>query len=85
MLQPRRYSTPLGIKSPDQSVLLLKSGNQKTMHFSQLISLGVVGGLARLTSAQFPPKPEGITVLESKLEEGVRISYKEVRILSGNP
>lgn len=31
--------------------------------------------------AQFPPTPEGLTVVDSKFKEGVKISYKEVRIL----
>lgn len=30
------------------------------------------------TSAQFPPTPENITVLESRFGDGVSISYKEV-------
>jgi hypothetical protein len=50
------------------------------MLFSKLVSFGVVGSLTGLAAAQFPPKPEGVTILESKLEEGVRISYKEVSI-----
>lgn len=43
--------------------------------------LATIGGLASIAQvhAQFPPKPEGVTVLESKLVEGARISYKEVR------
>jgi hypothetical protein len=49
------------------------------MLFNRLVSLGVAGGLSGLVAAQFPPKPEGVTVLESKLEEGVTISYKEVK------
>lgn len=48
------------------------------MLFTSLLSLSVAGGLSGLVAAQFPPKPEGVTVLESKLEEGVKISYKEV-------
>ena len=28
----------------------------------------------------FPPTPEGLTVIDSKHEEGVKISYKEVRM-----
>lgn len=27
----------------------------------------------------FPPTPQGVKVVESKLQEGVKISYKEVR------
>jgi hypothetical protein len=38
-----------------------------------------LGALAGVVNAQFPPTPEGIKVLDSKLTDGVRISYKEVR------
>ena len=38
-------------------------------------------GFSVLAVAQFPPGLEGVTVLESKFGDGVRISYKEVRIL----
>ena len=31
------------------------------------------------TYAQFPKEPTGVTVLESRFGEGVKISYKEVR------
>lgn len=30
--------------------------------------------------AQFPPKPEGVTTLQSRFHEGVSISYKEVSV-----
>ncbi|KAI0541759.1 carboxypeptidase S1 [Xylaria digitata] len=36
-----------------------------------------VGFLAPTVVAQFPPTPEGVTVLESKFGNGVKISYKE--------
>jgi hypothetical protein len=39
---------------------------------------GAAGLLAGVVNAQFPPTPEGMTILESQLDEGVRISYKEV-------
>ncbi|KAJ3553261.1 hypothetical protein NPX13_g10925 [Xylaria arbuscula] len=35
--------------------------------------------LAHFGVAQFPPTPEGVTVIESKFGNGVTISYKEVR------
>ena len=39
----------------------------------------VVSAVARLATAQyFPPTPEGLKVVNSKHEEGVKISYKEV-------
>lgn len=38
----------------------------------------VLGALAGLTAAQFPPKPEAVNVLKSKFHENVTISYKEV-------
>ena len=39
----------------------------------------LLGGLSSLALAQFPPKPEGVTVLRSKFHENVTISFKEVR------
>lgn len=40
----------------------------------------VIAGLASVAQvlAQFPPKPEDLTILESKLVDGAKISYKEV-------
>lgn len=32
----------------------------------------------RGATCQFPPKPQGITVLESRFHNDVKISYKEV-------
>lgn len=47
-----------------------------------ILSLFGAGALVALTSsianAQFPPKPEGLKVLESRFGDGVQISYKEV-------
>lgn len=37
----------------------------------------VLGGLASLAAAQFPPEPEGLKVLKSKFHENVTITYKE--------
>lgn len=37
--------------------------------------------VGRLASAQFPPALDGITVLDSHIEDGIRISYKEVLAL----
>lgn len=37
-----------------------------------------ITSLLGLASAQFPPKLEGVTVIQSKLHESVSISYKEV-------
>jgi hypothetical protein len=31
----------------------------------------------QLITAQFPPEPEGITILKSRFGDGVTISYKE--------
>jgi len=45
--------------------------------------LAVVVSLAALPStgnAQFPPTPEGITTVPSRFNNGVILSYKEVRI-----
>lgn len=38
----------------------------------------LVTSLAGLALAQFPPKPEGVTVLRSKFHENVTLSFKEV-------
>jgi hypothetical protein len=38
----------------------------------------VIGGLLHLADAQFPPKPEGRTIIKSKFHENVTISFKEV-------
>lgn len=39
--------------------------------------LGVAGLLARAAYAQFPPTPQGVTIVQSQLEKGVSISYKQ--------
>lgn len=44
-------------------------------HLSLRVAFGLFSGL---TFAQFPPIPEGVTVLDSYIEDGIRISYKEV-------
>ncbi|KAK5128269.1 hypothetical protein LTR85_002936 [Meristemomyces frigidus] len=41
--------------------------------------------LASITRAGFPPKPEGITGLQSKIHPGVSISYKEPGICETTP
>lgn len=38
----------------------------------------LLGGLAGLAAAQFPPTPEGVKVIKSKFHENVTISFKEV-------
>jgi hypothetical protein len=43
-----------------------------------LLLLGAIGALPWRVAAQFPAKPEGVTVLDSQIEEGIKISYKEV-------
>lgn len=49
-----------------------------TKRFVQAIGL-TAGFLAPAAVAQFPLAPEGVTVLDSKFGNGVKISYKEVR------
>ena len=46
------------------------------MHLGGL-SFVVLGFWSDLVTAQFPPTPVGVTVLESHVEDGARISYKE--------
>ena len=52
------------------------------MHHYQKVFLAAVIGLINLNCvcAQFPPKPENVTILNSKFNDGVYISYKEVGI-----
>ncbi|KNG45415.1 carboxypeptidase s1 [Stemphylium lycopersici] len=50
------------------------------MVLPKLALLGAAGMLTGVVNAQFPPTPEGVTVVESQLEEGVRISYKETEL-----
>lgn len=45
----------------------------------------VLGGLLGLAAAQFPPKPEGVTTVKSKLHENVTISFKEPGICETTP
>ncbi|KAJ4366995.1 hypothetical protein N0V83_007525 [Neocucurbitaria cava] len=47
------------------------------MSSSKFIFLAIFGALAALVDAQFPPTPDGVTILESHIEDGIRISYKE--------
>ncbi|KAI1499275.1 serine carboxypeptidase [Biscogniauxia marginata] len=45
----------------------------------------VLTSLLGLTCAQFPPTPEGVTLLKSKFHENVTISYKEPGICETTP
>ncbi|PWY88196.1 lysosomal protective protein precursor [Aspergillus heteromorphus CBS 117.55] len=45
----------------------------------------VLAGFLGLTVAQFPPEPEGVTVIKSKLHENVTISFKEPGICETTP
>ncbi|KAK7744408.1 hypothetical protein SLS62_010198 [Diatrype stigma] len=45
----------------------------------------VIAGLSTFVAAQFPPAPEGVTVLESRFGDGVTISYKEPGICETTP
>ncbi|KAK2841544.1 hypothetical protein FQN49_006154 [Arthroderma sp. PD_2] len=48
-------------------------------------ALCLLAAAGQLALAQFPPKPEGVTVLDSKFGNGVRISYKEPGICETTP
>lgn len=43
-----------------------------------LRSWNLLGLFARLALAQFPPEPEGLTLVRSKFHENVTLSFKEV-------
>jgi hypothetical protein len=45
------------------------------MRISNAVSLLALAGTSY---AQFPPTPEGVTEIESKFGDGVRLSWKEV-------
>ncbi|EOA89250.1 uncharacterized protein SETTUDRAFT_159655 [Exserohilum turcica Et28A] len=47
--------------------------------------LGVAGLLARAAYAQFPPTPQGVTIVQSQLEKGVSISYKQTDLCETTP
>ncbi|OQO09089.1 hypothetical protein B0A48_05980 [Cryoendolithus antarcticus] len=55
------------------------------MAYSMVARLTGVLAVASLSSAQFPPQPEGITVLQSKFGDGISISYKETTICETTP
>jgi hypothetical protein len=48
------------------------------MHSRAFATIAAIGALSGVVRSQFPPTPEGITVLQSHVEDGVEISYKEV-------
>jgi hypothetical protein len=48
------------------------------MRVSNAVSLLALAGTSY---AQFPPTPEGVTEIESKFGDGVRLSWKEVSLL----
>ncbi|CCF46267.1 hypothetical protein CH063_15074 [Colletotrichum higginsianum] len=43
----------------------------------RLSLLALTGALLGPSLAQFPPTPEGVTVLKSKFDKGIEISFKE--------
>lgn len=47
--------------------------------------LGLAGFLTRVVLAQFPPTPQGVTVVQSQLDQGVSISYKETELCETTP
>lgn len=47
----------------------------RSLHFGAAALSALTSSIA---NAQFPPKPEGLKVLESRFGDGVQISYKEV-------
>jgi hypothetical protein len=46
--------------------------------YSRMILIAAFSAWHGLVKAQFPPPLQGVTVLESHVEDGARISYKEV-------
>lgn len=46
--------------------------------WSRLSVLALAASLVQPGQAQFPPEPEGVTILKSKFDERIEIRYKEV-------
>ncbi|KAH7303474.1 serine carboxypeptidase [Stachybotrys elegans] len=53
--------------------------------WSQLPTVALAAALVPLASAQFPPTPEGVTVVKSKFDERITISYKEPGLCETTP
>lgn len=48
-----------------------------------MIAVGLLAvALSAGVHAQFPPKPQGVTTIQSRFHKDVTISYKEVGVLS---
>jgi hypothetical protein len=54
----------------------------KLLNMRPFISLLVNALIFSLAVAQFPPTPENVTIIKSRFDEGITISYKEVCTLS---
>ncbi len=52
---------------------------------NMLAAIALLVALVGPASAQFPPKPEGLTILKSKWHENVTISFKEVSLFTLAP
>ncbi|KAF9890986.1 hypothetical protein FE257_005243 [Aspergillus nanangensis] len=52
---------------------------------SKSIVLGAIGLAGAVVGQYFPPTPEGLTIVKSKHEKGVKISYKEPGICETTP
>lgn len=50
------------------------------MRFFGVANAASLLALASFGYAQFPPTPEGVTVLDSRFGDGVQLSWKEVRM-----
>lgn len=66
-----------GLLLVSTSILRLYLASAK-MLLNRISVFAVYSSLCGLINAQFPPTPERVTVLESHIEDGIRISYKEV-------
>lgn len=47
-----------------------------------MLAAVLMTGLLCLARAQLPPTVEGVTVIKSKLHDGVSISFKEVNLIA---
>lgn len=74
-----RRTAPLGVRSREDEMLCYCCAKTIVLTCCSPVSHLILAWHS-LVQAQFPPTPEGVTVLESRFGDGVKISYKEVRV-----
>ncbi|ORY17601.1 Alpha/Beta hydrolase protein [Clohesyomyces aquaticus] len=57
----------------------------RSLYLHSLSAISTLSALSGIAYAQFPPTPEGLTVVQSQIEDGIRISYKENDLCETTP